>query len=258
MSETQAPVALITGATRGIGRALSMEMARRGYDIAVCYRREDDLARTVAKEVEGLGRQALTIKADLSDHESPAAIGAAVKERFGHLDVLVANAAASAFKPLMDIKAHHLDLTFRTIVHSFTLLAQQAVPLMAGRGGTIIAVSGFDTLRTVPNHGLLAAAKSAQEQLVRYLAVELGPHDIAVNCVVPGYVETDSYRLYGETIYPGGVEPMKAAAEAATPAGRVATPEEIAEIIAFLTTPAGRWLRGQMIVADGGITLTWN
>lgn len=253
---TDRPVALVTGSTRGIGRATAVELARSGYDIAVHYRREDDLAAEVAKDIEGLGRRAIVIKADLSDADSPAAIGAAVTEGFGRLDVLVANAAASAFKPLLELKAHHFDLTFRTVVQSFGLLAQQAVPLMTGRGGTIVAVSGFDTLRAVHNHGLLGAAKAAQEQLVRYLAVELAPHDIAVSCVMPGYVETDSYRFYGESSYPGGVEPMRAAA-AATPAGRAATPEEMAEIIVFLTTPAGRWLRGQVVVADGGMTIPW-
>ncbi len=254
---TTAPVALVTGSTRGIGRATALELARRGYDIVVHYRREAELAQSAAKEIENLGRRALVVQGDLSDVEVPARIGAAVGETFGHLDVLVANAAASAFKPLMELEARHLDLTFRTVVHSFFLLSQQAVPLMEGRAGTIIAISGIDTMRVIHNHGLLGAAKSAQEQLVRYLAVELAPHDIAVNALLPGYVDTDSYRIYGETSYPGGVEPMKAAAEAATPAGRVATPGEMAEIIAFLCTPAGRWLRGQVIVADGGITLPW-
>jgi enoyl-[acyl-carrier protein] reductase III len=165
--------------------------------------------------------------------------------------VLVANAASTAFKPLTEVGARHLDLTMHTVVQSFLLLAQGAVPLMAGRAGSIVAVSGFDSLRVVPNHGLLGAAKAALEQLVRYLAVELAPHDIAVNSVLPGFVATDSARLWAEKSHPGGWE----AFEAERAPGTIVSPEDIAEVIAFLCSPAGRCIRGQNLIADAGVTL---
>jgi enoyl-[acyl-carrier protein] reductase III len=249
------PVALVTGSSRGIGRATALLLARRGYDVAVHYRREAEAAAAVAKEAEECGATTLVVAGDLREADTPARLLEAVGERFGRLDVLVANAASTTFRPLAQAEARHLDLTLRTVVQSFLLLSTGAVPLMAGRPGTIVAVSGFDTLRVVENHGLLAAAKGAMEQLVRYLAVELGPDDIAVNAVLPGYVVTDSSRLHAEMSYPGGVEALYRDGAALAPAGRVADPEDIAEIIAFLCTPAGRWIRGELLVADGGVTL---
>ena len=114
-----------------------------------------------------------------------------------------------------------------------------------------MAVSGFDSLRVVANHGLLGAAKAALEQLVRYLAVELAPHDVAVNSVLPGFVATDSARLWADTSHPGGWE----AFEAERAHGTIVSPEDIAEVIGFLCSPAGRCIRGQNLIADAGVTL---
>jgi enoyl-[acyl-carrier protein] reductase III len=247
------PVALVTGSSRGIGRASTLLFAARGYDVAVHYRREGEAAEAVAKEARGAGAEAIVVQGDLVDAEVPGRILEEVAERFGRLDVLVANAAATAFKPLQEVGARHLDLTMRTVVQSFLLLAQGAVPLMDGRPGAIVAVSGFDSLRVVPNHGLLGAAKAALEQLVRYLAVELARRDIAVNSVLPGFVATDSARLWADKSHPGGWQAFEA--EHADTPDVIVAPEQIAEIIAFLCSPAGRCIRGHNLVADAGITL---
>jgi enoyl-[acyl-carrier protein] reductase III len=221
--------------------------------VVVHYRREEEAAQAVAKEAQAAGAGTLVVQCDLVDGDVPGRIIAEVGDRFGRLDVLVANAASTAFKPLTDVGARHLDLTMRTVVQSFLLLAQGAVPLMAGRPGSIVAVSGFDSIRVVANHGLLGAAKAALEQLVRYLAVELAPDDIAVNSVLPGFVSTDSARIWAEASYPGGW-PAFEAEHGKTP-GAIITPEEIAEIIAFLCSPAGRCIRGHNLIADAGVTL---
>jgi enoyl-[acyl-carrier protein] reductase III len=247
------PVALVTGSSRGIGRATTLLLAERGHDVVVHFRREAEAAEATAKQARTLGAEALVVAGDLVEADVPAGIMAEVGERFGRLDVLVANAASTAFKPLSDVGARHLDLTMRTVVQSFLLLAQGAVPLMAGRPGTIVAVSGFDSLRVVPNHGLLGAAKAALEQLVRYLAVELRPDDVAVNSVLPGFVATDSARIWADKSHPGGWEAFEAR-WAATP-DVIIPPERIAEIIAFLCTPAGRCIRGHNLVVDAGVTL---
>lgn len=251
------PVAFVTGSSRGIGRATTLLFAERGYDVAVHYRREAEAAEAVAKEARGAGAEALVIQGDLQDPDVPARLLAEVGDRFGHLDVLVANAASTAFKPLTAVTARHLDLTMRTVVQSFLLLSQAAVPLMAGRGGSIVGLSGIDSLRVVSNHGLLGAAKAALEQLVRYLAVELAPHDISVNSVLPGFVTTDSAKLWADTSHPGGWETFEAEGAARVPAGRMASPEEIAEIIAFLCSPAGRYIRGHNLIVDGGVSLSF-
>ena len=245
------PVALATGSSRGIGRASALLFAERGYDVVVHYRREAEAAEGVAKEARAAGAGALVVQGDLVDADVPGRILAETAERFGRLDVLVANAASTAFKPLLDVGAKHLDLTMRTVVQSFLLLTQGAVPLMAGRPGAIVAVSGFDSLRVVANHGLLGAAKAALEQLVRYLAVELAPRDIAVNSVLPGMVSTDSARLWADTSHPGGWAAFAADRQPDT----IISPEQIAEIIVFLCTPAGRCIRGHNLIVDAGITL---
>jgi enoyl-[acyl-carrier protein] reductase III len=249
------PVALVTGSSRGIGRATAVLFAERGYDVTVHYRREAEAAEAVAKEARAAGAQALVVQGDLQDPDVPGRLLTEVADRFGRLDVLVANAASTAFKPLTEVTARHLDLTMRTVVQSFLLLSQSAVPLMAGRPGSIVGVSGIDSLRVVSNHGLLGAAKAAMEQLVRYLAVEFGPHDIAVNSVLPGFVTTDSSRMWADTSHPGGWEAFEAEGAARVPAGRMASPEELAEIIAFLCSPAGRYIRGHNLIVDGGVGL---
>jgi enoyl-[acyl-carrier protein] reductase III len=205
--------------------------------------------------VESAGVSALVVAADLQEAGAPGRMLAAVDERFGRLDVLVANAASSVFRPMLQIEPRHVDLTFRTVLQSFLLLVQGAVPLMEGRPGTVVAVSGIDTVRVIDEHGLLGAAKAALEQLVRYLAVELAPRDIAVSAVMPGFVETASYQYYRDKVHHAAAEAFEAEAIARTPGGRIASPEEIAGIIHFLTTPAGRWIRGQTIITDGGVTL---
>lgn len=252
---TGRPVALVTGSSRGIGKATALLLAARGYDVAIHYRREADAAEATAKEARASGAEAIVVSGDLQDADAPARLVAEVGAHFGHLDVLVANAASTAFKPLSEVTARHLDLTMRTVVQSFLLLSQAAVPLMEGRSGSIIGVSGIDTIRVVGNHGLLAAAKAALEQLVRYLAVELAPHDISVNSVLPGFVATESAKLWAEQSHPGGWEAFAADQGVPVPAGRIAAPEEIAEIIAFLASPAGRYIRGHILVVDGGVML---
>jgi enoyl-[acyl-carrier protein] reductase III len=248
------PVALITGSSRGIGAATAELLAGRGHDVVVHYRRDEQAAEEVAAVVRAEGRDALVVRAELADEGEVRAMVERAVARFGTLDVLVANAASSAFKPLHELRPHHLQATFDTIVHSFVHLVQAAAPHLADPG-RIVTVSGFDTIEVLPNHGLLAAAKAALETLTRYWAVDLAPRGVTVNSVLPGYVETDSARLYAETSHPGGWEAAQAVWAAATPAGRVASALDIARVIALLCSPDAAWITGQLIVADGGMTL---
>jgi len=247
-------VALITGSSRGIGAATAELLAGRGYDIVVHYRRDAAAAAAVADAVRAQGRQALVVMAELADEAAVRTMVEQAVDRFGGLDAVVANAASSAFKPLGELRRHHLQATFDTIVGSFVHLVQTAEPHLA-EPGRIVTVSGFDTVEMLPNHGLLAAAKAALETLTRYWAVELAPRRITVNSVLPGYVETDSARLYAETSHPGGWEAARTAWAARTPAGRLATPGDIARVIALLCSADAAWITGQLIVADGAMTL---
>ncbi len=248
-------VALVTGSSRGIGRATVRLLAERGADVVVHYRRDAAEAEAAAREARELGRRALVVRADLAAEDEVRAMMRVVERELGHLDVLVANAASTAFKPLLDAQPHNVALTMQTVVHSALLLVQGAVPLMAGRRGSIVTVSGIDTVRVMRGHGVLAAAKAALETLTRYLAVELAPHGINVNAVLPGFVDTGSARTYAAGRYEGGYAEAVGEWVRRTPRGRVASPQEIARVIAFLCSPDADWIVGQVIIADGGWSL---
>jgi enoyl-[acyl-carrier protein] reductase III len=244
-------VALITGASRGIGRATALRLARDGAAVVVNYRRNEAAAAETVAAITATEAEAVPVRADLEDSDQIAGMFAAVRERFGRLDIFVANAAATSFRPLLETKPHNVTRTFGITVNGFLRCVQEAATLMVD-GGAVVAVSGFDTLRVLPGHGTLAAAKAALETLVRYLAVELAPRRIRVNGVNPGYVETDSARMYAGPDYESRIRPEWIAA---TPAGRIGRPEDVANVIAFLCSDEAGFICGQTIVVDGGLTL---
>lgn len=248
-------VALVTGSSRGIGRVTAEMLARRGAEVIVHYRRDEAAALETRRAIQAAGGTAHVVCADLRDADAVTAMMDDIARRIGRLDILIANAASSAFKPLLEIQPKHVDMTFQTTYGAFLIMVQRALPLMRGRAGNIVTVSGFDTLRVLPGHGLLGAAKAALETATRYFAVDLAPHGINVNGVIPGFVETASAQLYADTQEPGGYAAAHAAWAARTPRGRVATADDIARVICMLCGPDARWVTGQIIVADGGLTL---
>jgi enoyl-[acyl-carrier protein] reductase III len=242
--------ALVTGGSRGIGRATIERLARDGTDIAFIYRRNEEAAGQVERQVRGLGRRCLALRADLG---APGEVAAALDRLVGEtdqVDIFVANAAATAFKPLLEAKPHHLEKTYAITIGAFLQIVQRVAPLMPA-GGRILTISGMDTHRFVAGHGVLASAKAALETLTRYLAVELGPRGIGVNCINPGYVDTDSSDMYlGDE---SARRAFYAEVEAATPLRALGRPEEIAGLVAFLCSREADWIQGQVLYMDGGI-----
>ena len=248
-------VALVTGGSRGIGRGVALRLARDGADCAVTYRDRGALAAEVVAEVEALGRRALALRLALDEPAQVPDVLAKVAETFGGLDVLVASAAATAFRPMLEQKPHNVAKTFAISVESFVAAVQAAAPLMQD-GGRIVVVSGIDSHQAMAGHGVLGAAKAAMESLVRSLALELGPRGITVNAVSPGLLDTDSSRLYFEQGLGVRWDDASARIAAVTPVRRLGTTEDVASLVAYLAGDEAGFLTGQTILLDGGLTIT--
>lgn len=242
--------AIVTGSSRGLGRATAIALATAGADVAVTYRTNADEAAAVADEIIALGRRASTHQLAMESQESIEALFQSIEAEHGGLDIAVLNAAATAFKPLMEAEARHLRRTYAISVEGFLRAVQLAVPLMEARGGgTIIGVSGADTRTYIPAHGVLAGAKAAMESMIQYLACEIGQRGITILGVNPGTIMGDSIRLMmGDELFDQAWD-----FDARThPLRTAATPDDIAEPIVWLCSPQARFAHGSTINADGG------
>ncbi|MFQ5860892.1 MAG: enoyl-[acyl-carrier-protein] reductase FabL [Dehalococcoidia bacterium] len=241
-------VALVTGGSRGIGRAIALELGRRGVDIALNYLRDYRAARRTREELEQLGVRCLAIRAHLGDAGKIRELFTALEREFGRLDILINNAASGVQRSALELEEKHWDWTLNINARAPWLCAREAARLM-GQGGHIINITSLGSQRVLPYYLAVGTSKAALEALTRYLAVELAPRGIVVNAVAGGVVETDALRHFPNR------GAMLAAARERTPAGRMVTPEDLARVVAFLCTEAAHMIRGQVIVVDGGMSL---
>jgi enoyl-[acyl-carrier protein] reductase III len=242
-------VALITGGTRGIGRALALRLAARGATPIVNYRRNEEAAQETVAEIERLGATGLAIRADLESVEEIDAMFDQVQDRFGRLDFFVSNASASNFHHFMDLKPHHLERTFNLNVRAFVVGTQRAVRLMPD-GGRVVVLSSYGSIRTFPTYANLGSAKAALEAWARYMAVELAPLGVNVNAVNGGIIETDSSSYF----YSTGRVPSLDTVLPKIPKKRMGTAAEVAECVLFLLSPGAEYVTGTSLIVDGGLT----
>ncbi|SCG76969.1 SDR family oxidoreductase [Micromonospora coxensis] len=243
-------VSLITGSSRGIGRALALALAGSGASVVVNYKKNADLADQVCGEIEGLGGKAVAVQADVEDPAQIERLFDTVGSTFGRLDYFVCNAAASSFKNIADLKLHHLDRSYAMNIRAFVLGTQRAVDLM-DNGGRVVALSSYGSIRAYPTYANLGAAKAAIEAWVRYMAVEFAPRGVNVNAVNGGIIESDSSEYFYNV---PGMAPLSRVLPK-IPRARMGTVQEVADVVAFLLAPASEYITGQTIVVDGGLSV---
>jgi enoyl-[acyl-carrier protein] reductase III len=247
-------VALVTGSGRGIGRAIALELAANGADVAVNFFRNRKPAEETARAIQEMGRKAIVVKANVGDLDRLADLFAAVEAEFGGLDILVNNAASGVNRPIVEQRARGWEWSMNINARAALFGAKYALPLMQRRGGGhIVSITSVGSRRVLPDYAVVGAAKAALEAVTRYLAVEFAPHNIIVNAVSPGMVATEALAHFRQlqADLDGAVEQVRKR----TPAGRLATPEDVAGVVAFLCSPRASMIRGQIIEVDGGFTL---
>ncbi len=249
-------VALVTGGGRGIGKAIALKLAGEGADVAINYFRNREPAEETAREIKSLGQRAHIIRANVGEVDELQGMIAEVTAHFGGLDMLVNNAASGYNRPIMEQRVKGWDWTMNINARAALFGAQAAAPIMAARGGgAIVNISSFGSTRVLPDYVLVGASKAALEALTRYMAVELSALNIVVNAVSAGVVETDALQYF--PIWRDELNERLDAIVERTPAGRIVTSEDVANVVAWLCSPEASMIRGQIIVVDGGFTLAF-
>ena len=243
-------VALVTGSSRGIGKKIAIELAKKGYDIVINYNRSKSAAQETAKEIEQLGRETLIVKANVGQPEKIKEMFQVIDEHFGRMDVLVSNAASGVLRPVMELEESHWDWTMNINSKALLFLAQEAAKRMQKvGGGKIVSISSLGSIRYLENYTTVGVSKAAIEALTRYLAVELAPMNIVVNAVSGGAVDTDALKHFPNR------EELLEDAKKNTPAGRMVEPDDLVKTVMFLTSDDASMICGQTIIVDGGRSL---
>jgi len=246
-------IALVTGASRGIGRAIALGLARDGADVAVNFRRDAGAAEETAKAIEALGRRALPVQASVDDFEADRAMVEAVQRRLGPIDILVNNAGlASRGQSVADTDPAELERVVRTHAFGSHYLCKLVLPGMRERErGDIVMISSVATAHCAAHGAPYNMAKAAQEALAFTLAREESRHGIHVNVVAPGLVETEMGRRLMKAT--AGVEDLRSL-DARMPFGHVCQPEEVADVVRWLVSARASYVTGQRIYVEGGNT----
>ncbi len=247
MAKLSGKVAIVTGASKGIGAAIAEELGKDGASVIVNYSSSPKQAEEIVKKIKDAGGRAKAVRADVSKpDEAKQLINAAVSE-FGGLDILVNNAGVYDFLPLQEITEAHFDRMFNLNVKGLLFASQAAAAAIGDHGGSIINIGSVASLLTPPASTVYSATKGALDTITKSLAGELGPRNILVNAVLPGPVETE-----GTQLMPNWDE-FKAQIMPRTPLGRVGQPRDIATVVSFLASEDAGWITGQIIQTAGGL-----
>ena len=247
MNSLDGKVALVTGSSRGIGRAIAESLAGHGADVAVNYRERSDLANEVVRAIEGMGRRAIAVKADVGDSDEALELFGEIVESLGGLDILVNNAGIWHGSRIEDVEPDGLGRVMATNLMSAFYLTGPSVELMKKEGwGRVINISSVIGVTGYPGDTIYGATKAGLIGLTKSLARELARNNITVNAVIPGFIETDMAFETGEE--------AQAKILKTIPMRRYGRPEDVAELVTFLCT-GGDYITGQLFTVDGGYTI---
>lgn len=244
--------AIVTGASRGIGRAVALELAQEGANVGINFRSHPDEAQTVADEIKALGRRALLLQGDVSEQSFVEDMVAQTADEFGRLDVYVSNAAYSDRQRMIDADMdgfrRTVDVSMWGAFYGVRAASQQMVK--QGQGGAITVVSSPHAVLAVPTAMAYNMSKAAIDHMARTAAIELAEHRVRVNIVHPGWIDTPGERKFfsEEQIEKGGRK---------LPLGRMGTPDEIAKAIAYTLSNDAEYMTGSTLLIDGGVSLPW-
>jgi 3-oxoacyl-[acyl-carrier protein] reductase len=250
MGKLTGKVAIVTGASKGIGAAIAKDLASQGAAVIVNYGSSKESAEHVVAEIESDGGKALAVKANMAKKTEIENLFAETKRAFGRLDILVNNAGIYEFSPLEGVTEEHFHKHFELNVLGLILASKEAVRHFGPDGGSIINISSVASTATPANTSVYSATKAAVDAVTKSLAKELGPRNIRVNSINPGFTETEG--VHGMAGFLGGSEASQMVAN--TPLGRMGQPTDIAPAVTFLASKESAWITGETIRVSGGLT----
>jgi 3-oxoacyl-[acyl-carrier protein] reductase len=241
-------VAIVTGASKGIGAVIATHLAAEGAAVVVNYASSKEGADRVVTEIIGRGGKAVAVQADMSKQADIRRLFSEAKKAFGRLDILVNNAGVYEFVPIEEITPEHFHKLFDLNVLGLILASQEAVKQFGTSGGVIINISSVAAVTAPPTTAVYSATKAAVDAVTKALAKELGPRKVRVNSINPGMVETEGFRRVG--IHESD---FRKQTEAQTPLGRIGQPQDIAPAVAFLASADAAWITGETLYISGGL-----
>jgi 3-oxoacyl-[acyl-carrier protein] reductase len=249
MSSLAGKVAIVTGASKGIGAAIAKHLAAEGASVAVNYAASKDGAERVVAAIKAKGGTAIALKADVAKRQDVERLFADTLSAFGRVDILVNNAGVYEFAPLEAVTETHFHRQFDTNVLGLLLASQEAAKTFGAEGGSIINISSVAGTMALPNASVYSATKAAVDAITRSLATELGPRKIRVNAISPGLVETEGTHAAG---FGAPDHDFRKEQERTTPLGRIGQPDDVASVAVFLASKEAAWVTGEALRAAGG------
>ncbi len=241
--------ALVTGSSRGIGRAIALSLADFGVDVAINYLRHRERAEDTARQISDRGVRSLVLKGNVADPGQVDRMFEAIHGQWGGLEIVISNAASGVLRPARELTLHHFDWAMHINAAALLPITQSFLRVPSADGKVLVAVSSLGAVRAIPNYTAVGASKAALESMVRHLAAEFASEGLRINAVSAGTVDTEAL-----THFPNREELLEGARKR-TPAGRLLTPQDVANVAVYLCTDFASMIHGQIIVVDGGYSI---